>query len=431
MTGSFIKKLILGKHPFIPSHGEFKRVVLTGQLSLLTIVVCLIFISLDIAQGLSRVLFLQAGCVALSIVAFLLNRSGRHWLARVALILSTNVTVYFLSTTEPIEIGIYLFFIAINIGTVAVFGYAERKTAFTFVCLSVFLFTLFLYYDFCPFGRISGDEAYIKFNIFVNFVISLGASTVIVVFLINLHFHSEQALKNNEREMISKNEELTKLNTELDRFMYSTSHDLRSPISSVLGLIQLAKMTDNPAEIRSYMLMMEERLASLNKFIKDISEYSRNARTEIDKQPVNVRKVVHEIVENLKFYPGAEKMKVSIHVDPDFEITTDPTRLQLILSNLISNAFKYVDPHKERPYVTVSVQTNATHVYFKVEDNGLGIPDAFLPKIFDMFFQAHENSEGSGLGLYMVKEAVTKLNGTIGAKSKLEVGSQFEITLPV
>jgi signal transduction histidine kinase len=213
--------------------------------------------------------------------------------------------------------------------------------------------------------------------------------------------------------------------------MYSTSHDLRSPISSVLGLIQLAKMTNDTAEIRTYMEMMEERLASLNKFIKDISEYSRNARTEIEKQQVKVHKVIHEIVETLKFYPGAEKMKVSIDVDPQFEIATDRTRLQLILSNLISNSFKYVDPHKESPFIKVSVHMNSTHVHFTVEDNGLGIPEEFLPRIFDMFFQAHEKSEGSGLGLYIVKEAVAKLNGTIGAKSRLEEGSQFEVRLPV
>jgi signal transduction histidine kinase len=405
-------------------------VVLTGQLSLLTMIVCVIFVTLDVLLHRYHALFLHIGCLVLSIVALILNRTGRHWLSKVVLVLATNITVYLFATSEPMEVGLYLFFIAINLGTVAVFGYVERRTAFMFICFSVFLFLMFLVDDFSPFGRAGGDEAYIKFNIFVNFIISLVACTVIIVFLINLNFRSEEALKKNEKEMIVKNEELTKLNGELDRFMYSTSHDLRSPISSVLGLIQLAKMTNDTVEIRSYMEMMEERLASLNKFIKDISEYSRNARTEIDRQPVRVHDVVFEIIENLKFYPGAEKMKVHIDVAQDFEISTDPTRLQLILSNLISNSFKYVDPHKDSPFIKVSAKMNSTHAYLSVEDNGMGIPDLFLPKIFDMFFQAHENSEGSGLGLYIVKEAVNKLNGTIQAKSKLQVGSQFEVSLP-
>jgi signal transduction histidine kinase len=430
MTSTRLKKLLLGNQPFIASHSEYKRVILTGQLCLLTIVVCAIFVTLDLVLARHHALFLHISCLALSITALILNRRGKHWFSKIVLALSTNITVYLFATSEPPEVGLYLFFIAINLGTVAIFGYVQRKTAFVLICFSVFLFMMFLLNDFSPFGRATGSETYIKFNIFVNFIISLVASTVIIVFLINLNFRSEEVLKKNEKEMIEKNEELMKLNTELDRFMYSTSHDLRSPISSVLGLIQLAKMTNDTAEIRTYMEMMEERLASLNKFIKDISEYSRNARTEIDKQQIKVHPVIHGIVENLKFYPGAEKMKVFIDVDPQFELLTDPTRLQLILSNLISNSFKYVDPYKEQPFTKVSVHKNSTHVHFLVEDNGLGIPEAFLPRIFDMFFQAHENSEGSGLGLYIVKEAVAKLNGTIGAKSKLQQGSQFEVRLP-
>ena len=213
--------------------------------------------------------------------------------------------------------------------------------------------------------------------------------------------------------------------------MYSTSHDLRSPISSVLGLIQLAKMTEDNKEVKGYMEMMEGRLASLNKFIKDISDYSRNARTEINREPVLVHQIIQDIVDNLKFYPGAEKVRVDIEIDSGFKIHTDPTRLRIIFSNLISNSFKYVDARKENPYIRISALENNTQVQFRVVDNGVGIPENYLPRIFDMFFQAHEKSEGSGLGLYIVKESVGKLNGTIVARSKLEGGCEFELNLPL
>src|SRR5882757_2492863 len=188
MTGTRLKKLLLGNHPFIPSHSEYKRVVLTGQLGLLTIIVCLIFISIDVALHRYHALFLHIGCFILSVGAVLLNRSGKHWLSKVVLVLATNITVYLFATSEPMEIGLYLFFIAINLGTVAVFGYVQRKTAFIFICFSVFLFMMFLLSDFSPFGRTPGDEVYVKLNIFVNFILSLLASTVIIVFLINLNF---------------------------------------------------------------------------------------------------------------------------------------------------------------------------------------------------------------------------------------------------
>ncbi|MEJ0056300.1 MAG: HAMP domain-containing sensor histidine kinase [Bacteroidota bacterium] len=271
----------------------------------------------------------------------------------------------------------------------------------------------------------------IRWNIIINFVLSYGASTLIIYFLITLNYRSETALQENKQETILKNEELTKVNAELDKFMYSTSHDLRSPISSVLGLIQLAKMTDKPSEIKTYIGMMEERLASLNKFIKEISDYSRNARTEVINETLEVRKAINGIVENLKFYPGAEKVRVDLHIETDLSISTDPTRFHVIFGNLISNSFKYIDPRKENPFIRVSSQKHNDHITFSIEDNGVGISDKYLPKIFDMFFQASEKSEGSGLGLYIVKEAVGKLNGTIIANSKLGEGAVFEIVLPV
>jgi signal transduction histidine kinase len=117
-------------------------------------------------------------------------------------------------------------------------------------------------------------------------------------------------------------------------------------------------------------------------------------------------------------------------IDPALSIQTDATRFQVIFSNLISNSFKYIDRYKENPFIRVSAQLNSDHIYFRVEDNGVGIADKYLPRIFEMFFQAHEKSEGSGLGLYIVKEAVAKLDGTIVAKSRLEMGSLFEVTLP-
>lgn len=431
MTSTQLRKLVLGKHPFIPSHAEYKRAVLTGQLCILTIIICLVFFVIDLTQAKYYYVLFEFGCALVAFVGQILNRQGKHTMAKVLLITGVNLTTYLLSESEPMEIGLYLFFIVTNIGTIAIFGFEERKMMFFFISLSMTLFLLSLFTDITVVPKVVKTDDYVTFNILINFIVSFVSSSVIIYFLINLNYRSESALKENERQITIKNDELTKVNAELDRFMYSTSHDLRSPISSVLGLIQLVKMTNNPEEIKRYIEMMEGRLASLNKFIKDISDYSRNARTGVDLHPVLVHKMVNDIVENLKFYPGAEKMKVYIEIDRNFEIHTDPTRLQLILSNLISNSFKYVDPYKENPFIKIIVKSTPTHVQFQIEDNGVGIPENFLPRIFDMFFQAHEKSEGSGLGLYIVKEAICKLNGTIDAISKLDVGSQFNVSLPV
>ena len=162
-------------------------------------------------------------------------------------------------------------------------------------------------------------------------------------------------------------------------------------------------MTNQTEEIKGYVEMMEGRLATLNKFIKDISDYSRNARTEVNRESVEVRRLIQDIVDDLKFYPGAERVKVDIEIDNLLKIESDPTRLRIIFSNLIANSFKYADPHKEKPFIRISGIENNKQVHFRVVDNGVGIPENYLPKVFDMFFQAHDKSEGSGLGLYIVK----------------------------
>jgi len=426
-----LKKLLLGNLPFIPSRSNYKRVVLTSQLSLLTFIISLLSIIIDfIWQSSYFALAFQLACALMAILSLMLNRWGKHTASKIVLVLSVNCTLFLFSESEPIEIGLYMFFITANIGAIAAFGFEEKGLALTFMLFTLSLFITFLFFDMEFLPRVEGSEQYIRLNLFLNFLLSFISSSLILYFLINLNYRSENALLKNEEEMLLKNEELTKLNAELDKFMYSTSHDLRSPISSVLGLIQLAKMTDDTLEIKMYMEMMEERLASLNKFIKDISDYSRNARTHVNKETLNVHEVINSIMENLKFYPGAEKVKVTVMIDPELTIQTDPTRFHIIFSNLISNSFKYVDKYKENPFIYVSAQLNNDLMYFRIEDNGVGIAEKYLHRIFEMFFQAHEKSEGSGLGLYIVKEAVGKLDGTIVAKSKLEIGSLFEVNLP-
>ncbi|NOT74259.1 MAG: HAMP domain-containing histidine kinase [Cyclobacteriaceae bacterium] len=427
-----IRKLILGEHPFIPSRSQYKRVVLTSQLSILTFFICIIFFTIDILSHPNLYsLIIQFVCAVAAATSLVLNRKGKHTAAKIILVLVVNITLFIFSESEPLPIGLYLFFIVVNVGTIAAFGFEEKKLAILFISFSFFLFTLSLFTDITNIPKIGGTNEYIQYNVFLNFTISFISSTVIIYFLINLNHRSESALLENEQQMSAKNEELTKVNAELDKFMYSTSHDLRSPISSVLGLIQLTKMTNDPKETKTYLEMMEERLASLNKFIKDISDYSRNARTDVNHEPIPVQKAINDIIDHLKFYPGAEKISVAVIIDSNLVMHTDATRFQIIFSNLISNSFKYVDQHKKNCFIRISAQQTYTEIKFRLEDNGLGISEKYLPRIFDMFFQAHEKSEGSGLGLYIVKEAVIKLNGTITAKSKIEIGSVFELSFPL
>lgn len=176
--------------------------------------------------------------------------------------------------------------------------------------------------------------------------------------------------------------------------------------------------------------MMEGRLIRLDKFIKDISDYSRNSRLPLNIGEVNIKSFINDVLENLQFYPGAEKIKLEINVSDELTIQSDPTRMQILLGNLLSNAFKYRDRAKTDSFIKINAHNNATHVDISIEDNGIGIHPDYVTKIFEMFFQGYEKSDGSGLGLYIVKETLEKIKGTISVETELEKGSTFKVTLP-
>jgi signal transduction histidine kinase len=242
---------------------------------------------------------------------------------------------------------------------------------------------------------------------------------------------SEASLKKSKLQIQEKNDELAKVNSELDRFVYSASHDLKSPITSVMGLINLSRLTDNPDEVKSYLNMMEGRLSHLNKFINDIASYSQNSRQALNLSTVKLKDLIDSYLSGLAYLPEASIVQVKIDVPNDLTIISDATRLEMVLGNIISNAFKYCDPAKENSFVNIRSIVNERSLQLEVQDNGVGIPKDYLNRIFDMFFRGDHKAKGAGLGLYIVKETLEKLNGSILAESKVGVGSKFTINLPI
>lgn len=235
--------------------------------------------------------------------------------------------------------------------------------------------------------------------------------------------------KRSEAEVVSKNEELQKANDELDRFVYSASHDMRAPLSTLLGLIEVMKLNDDPAEYHRYFDMMTSRIHDMEGFITEVTDYSRNTRLAVNMKPVNLL----SLVENLKesFYTLAEQSQVEINIDisDNLVINSDETRLKVILNNLMANAIKYNNTEGNR-YVKVNATKQNDRCHIEIKDNGRGIAKEFQSKVFDMFVRASDDSSGSGLGLYIVKETLDKLNGEIVFESELRKGTSFTISLP-
>jgi signal transduction histidine kinase len=242
----------------------------------------------------------------------------------------------------------------------------------------------------------------------------------------------ETKRKKAERTLRKQNEELTKINRELDSFVYSVSHNLRAPLMSVLGLINLVQIENKNGDqtMNSYFKMMQHSIFKLDDTLKEILDYSRNARSQLNITEVDTRKTVEDSFERLKYMEGSENIRKSIQIESNEPFFSDPYRLSVIINNLVSNAIKYRDVQKPQSLIDVRANVTNTGLDLIFHDNGIGIGQEYKPRIFEMFFRATERSEGAGLGLYIVRETVEKLNGTISVESKIGDGTTFAIKIP-
>lgn len=229
-------------------------------------------------------------------------------------------------------------------------------------------------------------------------------------------------------------EELVKQRTaELNRFVYSASHELRSPLKSILGLTALGKSELHKEAIdtqRIYLELIEKSTKKLDSTINDLINYSKNSEQEILIEHISLSDLIHRITNELIYYNTSMAIDVHIDIHEDIPLYTDKLRLTIILSNIISNAFKYQDASKNEHFVSIQVCNDELKCTIIVEDNGIGIAEEFSEKIFNMFFRAISDREGVGLGLYIVKEALLKLDGTCEVSSKIGEGSSFKLTIP-
>ncbi|MFD2941242.1 sensor histidine kinase [Flavobacterium notoginsengisoli] len=232
----------------------------------------------------------------------------------------------------------------------------------------------------------------------------------------------------SKKETEVKNENLVIVNRELDRFVYSASHDLRSPITSLKGLIEITALEDDVNQIRNYLQMMHQSLARQDQFISDIIDYSKNKRKEVIMEPVSLKELFNEAILQLMHIENANRIKFTQELQVD-QIESDSLRLKIIINNLISNAIKYADCSKQEMFITVKTYLSEGLNKIEVADNGIGIHDEHKENIFDMYFGTNKN-KGSGLGLYIVKEAVENIKGDIKVFSESSIGSKFIVTIP-
>lgn len=250
----------------------------------------------------------------------------------------------------------------------------------------------------------------------------------------NLIYRTQEQFKEIKQQshlLKKQNRDLTKLNEELDQFVYSAAHDLRAPLTSVLGLVSILRMDEHDKNSRKeYLNMIEKTVAKLDSFISDIVNYSKNNRLQVNQDPINFKSLLEEVFNDHLYCKEAIGVERKIEVSGNHDFFTDERRLTVILNNLISNAFRYQDGKKANRFVSVEVHLDKYASTLVVSDNGIGIPAEHQQKIFDMFYRATTASNGSGLGLFIVKENIEKLGGKIQVSSSRGQGTSFTIRIP-
>jgi len=222
--------------------------------------------------------------------------------------------------------------------------------------------------------------------------------------------------------------ELEKTNDELNRFVYSTSHDLRSPLASVMGILNLAKMENSVQDPNGYLGMIETCVNKMDTFIQKIIEYYKSIRVEQEYTRIDFNVLLDESIQLFKMQ--RPDITYNLVVDQPGDFMNDAFRMSVIIDNLISNAVKYQKPSEPNPKVEVTVKADDRKATIKIEDNGVGILDNHLNNIFKMFFRSNNTVNGLGIGLYIVKEALTRIGGEISVHSTHGEGTAFYLEIP-
>lgn len=418
-----VRNLIVGKRRYIDSWCEFKQVMLSGQFILIALFFSGFYLLFDVFSGIVYTIPVYTLGIILLLSAIYLHRKGSHCAANYFLFPTLIVLLYLIASSEPYTTGAFLFFIPVALGAFAVFEYKQRIISI-FIAIGAyvaFCAAYFIDFSLLPMRSYSEDEMLLTF--IINFSVALLLSVTAIYLLISLsHYNAMQLLLSNK--MLVKN------NEELDRFVYSTSHDLRAPLASISGLIELTNKSSDLNETKMYLGLMQNRINSLESFIKDITDFSRNSRQRIIKEEINLRALVADVWESLRFSPDTAGITFSIEIPEKLIVETDKNRIRIILANLISNAVRYHDSRKENKFIKVGYKATAQSFSVTVEDNGQGIAPEYQKKIFEMFFRGNESSKGTGLGLYIVKETLQKLSGSVQLQSSPNAGSSFTIMIP-
>jgi hypothetical protein len=429
-----LKSLLYSQRRFLKDkdnlRGDLERFCLTYKVLIVAIFCCVAFVLTHLFTGEQKNILVDFTILFLMLITYFLLVKGWVWQGKVLGTFASNLFIVLNASLQGRESGFQYIFFPIVCGVLIVFNLKEKPITllclfFTFACI---IFLESTDYSILMEGKTS--EQSIKLNSMVALLFSVGLVFIYVHHVIRSNFLSFIKVRELNNKLIHQKRDLQKVNTELDNFVYKASHDLRSPLSSILGLINLMKSEEDMKQLKEYVNYQEKSIHKLDLYILNILSISRNSRMNIEFKEIDLKTLFESILLQLNYLPSYSLIEKKIEVDQNVPFYSDSVRLSVILNNLISNSIRYSDLNKARPLLFVSAKVTREQAVIKVYDNGIGIKQEFIHKIFNMYFRATESVSGSGLGLYIVKETLERLNGSIHVNSQYGLYTEFTVYIP-
>lgn len=227
-----------------------------------------------------------------------------------------------------------------------------------------------------------------------------------------------------------QNKELQIAYDELDRFAYSVSHDLKDPLSGIQSAINVAQGFDKIEDIREAMGLMEDSINRLNSYIDSLRDYYLIRRGAQSLSTIDFCELLESVDRFYTDRPSSKDVKLELKVEQNGVFKCDRAVLEMVLHNLLSNAFKYQKAESDDKRISIQVRVEDELARIVVSDNGIGIAAEYKEDIFKIFFRGTNQAHGMGFGLYNVYNVLLKVHGTIAVESELGKGTTFTIEIP-
>ena len=423
----FINLKLLSKRK-VP-YDEIIRMELVLVMAVIAFIIGLPYIVVGLFLDFPAVIF-YSYCIfyLISIPAVLiLTRKGYINQAKILMMLFGSCCMLIKASCLGRDSGMNLSMMIILFGIFAFYNIRDYKyiIASLFFVLSGIAFLEYTDYSF-----ISNDQTTSRFEYPLNLLSTIVFCIFCFYLILRLNEYTNKKLERLNNKLRGKNSKLVKINKELDSYLYKASHDMRAPLTSLMGLINLIKVENDPDKLLSFIGLQEQCILKLDTHLYQIINISRNLKTGVLIEKIDFKEIIDHIFEELIFFENAKNTKKLVTIEDTVFFFSDGYRIKTILHNLISNSFKYAKAGNLDAQIEINCKISSDNAKITVKDNGIGIPEANQLRIFEMFYRGTTLSKGSGLGLYIVNEIITKLGGSIEVNSHIGQFTSFTIILP-